>query len=76
MRINFCNHENTLALTVDCLGDNLLRSAVAVHLRSVNQTYSKLDSQTQRRDLLGTRALAFPHSPGALAKRWDMRAIG
>jgi len=61
---------------VDRFGDNLLRSAVALHLRSVNHTHAKVDSQPQRRDLAGARAFAFAHSPSALAKRWNTRAFG
>ena len=35
MRINFRNHKNAFALSVDRFGDDLLRPAVTVHLRSV-----------------------------------------
>src|SRR4029453_18198700 len=63
MRINLRNHKNTLALSVDRFGDNLLRPAVAVHLRSVNQAHAKFDSQRRRCDFPGIQALVFPHVP-------------
>ena len=60
MRINFRNHKNALVLSVDRFCDNLLRPAIAVHLRSVNQAHAKLDSQTQRRDFLARALLLSP----------------
>jgi hypothetical protein len=67
MRINLRNHKHALVLSVDRFGENLLRPAIAVHLRSVNQAHAKLDSQTQRCDFSGTHALAFAHAPRALS---------
>ena len=60
MRINLRNHKNAFVLSVDRFGDNLLRSAVAVHLRSVKQAHTKLDSQTQRCDSLARALLLSP----------------
>jgi len=37
MRTNFRNYKNVFALSVDRLGGNLLRPALAVHLCRVNQ---------------------------------------
>lgn len=76
MRINFRNDKNSMALSVNRFSDNLLRPAVAVHLRSVNQTHAKLDSQTQRCDFPGTRTLALAHAPRALSQRRNTLAIG
>ena len=76
MRINFRNYENNRALPLDRFADNFLRTAVAVHLRSVNQTHAELDSQTQRFDFNRSVALVFAHAPGSLAERWNMHAIG
>jgi hypothetical protein len=76
MRINFRNHKNALVLSVDRFGDDLLRPAVAVHLRSVNQAHAKLDSQTQRCDFPGTRALAFAHAPRALSEHSNAVSVG
>jgi hypothetical protein len=61
---------------VDRFCDDFFCTAVAVHLRRINQAYAKLDSQTQRSDFFGTRVPAFAHAPTALAKRWNTRAIG
>jgi len=60
---------------LDRFADNILSSAVAIHLRSVNQTHAKLDSQTQRCDFSGAVAFAFAHAPGALAERWNTVAV-
>ena len=76
MRINFRNYKNILVLSVDRFADNLLGPAVALHLRSVHQTHTKLDSQTQRCDFSGTRAVILSHAPRALAKRRNTLAIG
>src|SRR6185503_14394564 len=76
MRINLRNHKNVLVLSVDRFCDDFFCTAVAVHLRRINQAYAKLDSQTQRSDFFGTRVPAFAHAPTALAKRWNTRAIG
>src|SRR4029077_10010299 len=76
MRINFRNHKNAFALSVDRFSDNLLRSAVAVHLRSVNQAHAKLDSQTQRCHFPGTRTLAFAHAPRALPEHRNALSVG
>ena len=76
MRINFRNDKNCMALSVDRLSDNLLRPAVPVHLRSVNQAHAKLDSQTQRCDFPGTRTLALAHAPRALSERRNALAVG
>jgi len=65
-----------MVLSVDRFGDNLLRSAVAVHLRRVNQVDAKLDSQTQRCDFPGMRALALAHAPRALSKHRNALAVG
>src|SRR5947208_9730058 len=48
---------------------------MAVHLCSVNQAHAKLDSQTQRHDFSGTRALAFAHAPRALAEQRNALAV-
>jgi hypothetical protein len=61
---------------MDRFGDNLLRPAVAVHLRRVNQAHAKLDSRTQRCDFPGTRALALAHAPRALSEHWNALAVG
>ena len=76
MRTNFRNHKHAVVLSADRFGDNLLRSAIAVHLRRVNQVDAKLDSQTQRCDFPGMRALALAHAPRALSKHRNALAVG
>src|SRR5215467_1510817 len=76
MRINFCNYKNFFVLSIYCFSNYFLCSAVAVHLRGVNQTHPEPDSQTQRRDLSGALSLVFAHSPSALAKRWNTLSVG
>src|SRR5262245_36150672 len=68
MRRNFHNYKSFFALLVDRLGDNFLRSAVAVHLRNVDQTLAKLNSQTQRCDFPVTYTLSFAHAPRLLSE--------
>src|SRR4029453_14608778 len=75
MRINFRNYENIFSLSMNRFGDNFLRPAIAVHLRSVNQAEAKLDSQTQRRDFSGALSFAFAHAPRALAKSGNTLAV-
>src|SRR5947208_3546308 len=62
-------------LSVDRFGNDLLRPAITVHLRSVNQAHAKLDSQTQRRDFSGTSALGFAHAPRALPEQRNALAV-
>jgi hypothetical protein len=76
MRINFRNYENTLVLSADGFGHYFLRSAIAVHLRGVDQVHAKLDPQTQRGDFSSALVTVFAHAPRALAKRGNAGAIG
>jgi hypothetical protein len=62
-------------VTFDCVGDDFFRAAFAVHLRGVDQRHPEINSQTQRRDFLRVCALVLAHSPCALTKHRNARAI-
>ena len=64
-----------LALIVDRVRYHFFGAAFAVHFRGVDQRHAELDTQTQRRHLLGMLAFVLAHPPGPLTQRGNAFAI-
>ena len=75
VRIHFRDDENAIPLTVDRVGHNFFRFAVAVHFRGIDQRHAEIDTQTQSRDLICVCVFVFTHAPGALTQRRNTLAI-
>ena len=76
VRQHLADDEQSVAVALHRLGDDLLGDAVAVHLGGVDQGDAEIDAEPQRLDLVGMAAAAFAHVPGALAVGGHLLAIG
>src|SRR5215207_9398450 len=76
VRIDLTDQEHALPDALKRLTDEFLGPALAVHLGSVDEGHSELDSEPKRRDLLRSAAAVLAHAPGALAESDDLLPAG
>ena len=76
LRIYLGHYKNRRAATGDRACDDFLGTAVAVHLRGVDQCHAHVEPALQRSDLASGMRLPLAHRPGTEAQRRHRRAIG
>ena len=74
MRQHLTDQEYFRAAAGDRLANDLLRTAVAVHLGGVDQRHAKVEPQTKGGDFRRRPAGMLAHAPRALAKDRDRLA--
>jgi hypothetical protein len=65
---HLCHEEYFVATPFDCLGDQFLCQAAAVHLSGVYQCHAQVEAEAQRRDLIRSPLQVVAQIPRALAK--------
>ncbi len=58
----------------DGFGDDLLGTAIGIHLRGVHHGYAEVETQAERRNLLLSPRSLLAHFPGAEAERGNLDA--
>src|SRR6266403_733378 len=76
MRVHLAHQEYIVPPAGDGFADNLLRPAIGVHLRRIDEGHAEVDSQTQRGDFAGTVARPLAHAPGTHPQRGHRGARG
>lgn len=65
VRIDLADDEQLVAPAADRFGNRLLRTALAIHLRRVDQGHAEIDGELDGGDFLGAARAVFAHAPGA-----------
>ena len=65
---DFAHKEDFVASAFDRLGDQLLRTTVAIHFCCVDERDTKIEAKAKRRDLFRAHSLTFPEIPSSQSK--------
>ncbi len=68
LRIDLADQVHVVAASGDRFADHLLRAALPVHLRRVDQPESEVETESQGRDLGVTLVRVLSHAPGSEAE--------
>src|SRR5437870_2824477 len=73
--VDFADKKYFIALTGDCLTDDLLGCPVAVHLSGIDQAHAELEAELECLDLARALAVSLTHVPGPEAQHGHRHAI-